>query len=385
MNSPDLTATIDLAAIAHNVGVLRDTSGADVLAVVKADAYGHGAVPVARTMLAAGAAGLGVARLPEALVLRESGIDAPITAWLHTGSTDFAAGVAAGIDIAVSSPRQLDAVVAAARAVGTTATVTIKVDTGLRRSGVAVEEWSDFVDVCAKALADNSIRLQGMMTHLACGDEPSNPLNSAQAAELDAAVADLARLGITPQAVHISNSPAALSRRDLSRDIVRPGIALYGRTPLPAIGDFGLIPAMTLSAEVALVKKVRTGEGVSYGQTWIAQRDSMIAVIPAGYADGVPRTLSGQLRVFINGQPFAGVGRVCMDQFVVDLGPDGGGVVEGDRAVLFGTGADGGPTAREWADATGTIDYEIVSGIGTRVVRQYVGGARSEVIDDGRA
>ncbi|NMO02409.1 alanine racemase [Gordonia sp. TBRC 11910] len=381
MTEPDLTATIDLSAIAHNVGVLRDASGVDVLAVVKADAYGHGAVPVARTVLASGAVGLGVARMTEALALREAGIDAPITAWLHTGATDFAAGIDAGIDIAVSSQRQLDAVVAAARVSGRTAIVSIKVDTGLRRSGVAVEEWSDFTDAAAKALADNTIELRSMMTHLARGDEPDDPLNSAQAAELDAAVADFARIGIRPHSVHVANSPAALTRPDLSRDLVRPGIAVYGRSPIPRLGDFGLIPAMEVSAQVALVKRVRAGEGVSYGHEWIARRDSLIAVIPAGYADGVPRAMSGKLRVGVNGRIFDAVGRVCMDQFVIDLGPDGGGVVEGDRAVLFGSGADGGPTALDWAEATGTIDYEIVSGIGARVVRRYIGGPRQAVDD----
>lgn len=380
-SSPDLTATIDLAAISHNVGVLRERSGTDVLAVVKADAYGHGAVPVARTVIAAGAVGLGVARLSEALALRAAGIDVPITAWLHAPSSDFAPAIGAGIDVAVSSARQLDAVVDAARAAGSTASVTIKVDTGLRRSGVAVEEWADFVDLTAKAVADNAIHLRSVMSHLACADEPDNPVNSMQSAVLDDAVADLARTGVRPEFVHLANSPAALTRRDLARDAVRPGIALYGRTPFPNSADFGLIPAMTLAAEVALVKRVRAGEGVSYGHTWVAERDSMIAVIPAGYADGVPRSMSGRIRVAINGEPFNGVGRVCMDQFVVDLGPQGGGVAEGDRAVLFGTGAHGEQTAHDWADATGTIDYEIVSGIGNRVVRRYVGAPELGVAD----
>ncbi|HMS74303.1 alanine racemase [Gordonia sp. (in: high G+C Gram-positive bacteria)] len=369
-----LTATIDLDALAHNIGVLRETSGTGVIAVVKADAYGHGAVPVARAALAAGAEELGVAHVTEALALRQAGIDAHITSWLHTPSTDFAAAVAADIDIAVSSPRQLAAVVDAAREAGITATATVKVDTGLNRSGVAVDEWDSMAVALAKAHAEESIMLRAIMTHLVRGDEPDHPLNSQQADSLDAAAADLARLGAPPQIMHLANSPAALVRPDLSRDLVRPGIALYGRTPLPGRGDFGLIPVMTLTGEISLVKRVARGQGVSYSHTWVAPQDTVVAVVPAGYADGVPRTLSGRFEVLVNGRRFPAVGRVCMDQFVIDLGPDGGGVAEGDLAELFGRGHAGGSTAADWADATDTIDYEILSAIRGRTVRRYVGG-----------
>ncbi|HQV21159.1 MAG TPA: alanine racemase C-terminal domain-containing protein, partial [Gordonia sp. (in: high G+C Gram-positive bacteria)] len=163
-------------------------------------------------------------------------------------------------------------------------------------------------------------------------------------------------------------------RPDLSRDLVRPGIALYGRTPLPGRGDFGLIPVMTLTGEISLVKRVARGQGVSYSHTWVAPQDTVVAVVPAGYADGVPRTLSGRFEVLVNGRRFPAVGRVCMDQFVIDLGPDGGGVAEGDLAELFGRGHAGGSTAADWADATDTIDYEILSAIRGRTVRRYVGG-----------
>ncbi|MGP3706242.1 alanine racemase [Gordonia paraffinivorans] len=372
MTSPALTATVDLGAIAHNLDVLRNASHAPVMAVVKADAYGHGAVPVARAVLAAGAAELGVAHITEGIALRAAGIDAPITAWLHTPGADFDAAIANDIEVALSSPRQLEAVVAAARRAGVRASVTVKVDTGLNRSGVAVDEWDVFVREIAKAHAEESVVLRGVMCHLARGDEPGHPLNDEQAGRLDRAVDDLTRAGVAPEVVHMANSPAALTRPDLARDMVRPGIALYGRTPIPERGDFGLIPAMTLSAQVALVKNVAAGEGVSYSQTWIAPRDTVVAVVPAGYADGVPRLLSGHLRVRIGERLFDGIGRICMDQLVIDLGPDGAGVREGDEVELFGTGRHGGPTARDWADAIGTIDYEIVSQIGNRVVRRYV-------------
>ncbi|MBM7277472.1 alanine racemase [Gordonia rubripertincta] len=372
MTSPALTATVDLGAIAHNLDVLRTASKAAVMAVVKADAYGHGAVPVARTALDAGAAELGVAHIAEARALRAAGIDAPITAWLHTPGADFEGAVADHIGIALSSSRQLDAVVAAARSAGVTASVTAKVDTGLNRSGVAADEWDDFAEQLAKARAEGAVAVRAVMCHLARGDEPDHPLNSEQAARLDAAAADLARLGAAPEIMHVANSPAALTRPDLARDMVRPGIAVYGRTPVPELGDFGLTPAMTLTAQVALVKKVAAGTGVSYSHTWIAPHDTVVAVVPAGYADGVPRLLSGRIRVRIGDRLFDGIGRICMDQFVIDLGPDGAGVREGDEVELFGTGAHGGITAKDWADAIGTIDYEIISQVGNRAVRRYL-------------
>lgn len=356
-------AVIDLSAIAHNVGVLRHRSGADVIAVVKADGYGHGAVAVGRAALAAGAVELGVATVGEALAVRAGGITAPVIAWLHTPSTDFGAAVAAGIEVVVSAPYQLERVIAAARRSGRQAIVGVKVDTGLGRSGIGATDWPQ---MCA-LLADDAVRLRTAMCHLAFGDEPGHPLNAAQAAGLDECVADLRRLGLHPDRVHIANSAAALTDRGLSRDFVRTGIALYGCSPVP--GDFGLRPAMTLTAEVAMVKKIVMGQGVSYNHRWVARRDTTVAVLACGYADGVPRALSNGLPVQINGRCFAGVGRICMDQLVVDLGHDGGGVTEGDHAVLFGGDV---ADAHDWAQATGTIDYEILTRIGGRTRRSYL-------------
>ncbi|RPA65243.1 alanine racemase [Gordonia oryzae] len=372
-----LAAVVDLDAIAHNVGVVREAARAGVIAVVKADGYGHGAVRVARAALDAGAAELGVAVIGEGLALRAAGITEHITCWLHTNSADFSAAIDTDLDLALSSRRQLAAVLEAARDRGTAATVTVKLDTGLGRSGVAPEEWADFADDLAKAVAEDAVRVRALMCHLARGDEPEHPLNSLQAERLDEARADLVRLGAPPEVMHIANSPAALTRPDLARDLVRPGIALYGG--LPILGrEFGLIPAMSLRAEVALVKRIPAGQGVSYSHVWTTERDTTIAVIPAGYADGVPRLASGRLRVRIGDRVFGQVGRVCMDQFVIDLGPDGGGVREGDTAELFGTGVGGGPTAAEWAETIGTIDYEILTRIGGRARREYVCSRRQE-------
>lgn len=333
--------------------------------MVKADGYGHGAVEVGRAALAAGAVELGVATAREAVELRAAGITASVIAWLHTPSTDFDAAIAAGVEVVLSSTSQLDRVIAAAGRLGRRATIGVKVDTGLGRSGVAERDWPE---MCA-LVKDDAVQVRTVMCHLARGDEPGHPLNAAQAAGLDECVADLRRIGIRAQRMHIANSAAALTDRGLSRDFVRAGIALYGRSPVPELGDFGLRPAMTFTAEVAMVKKISAGQGISYNHRWTAPHDTMVAVLACGYADGVPRALSNALPVHINGRRFAGVGRICMDQLVVNLGHDGGGVTEGDQAVLFG---GDGVSAHDWAQATGTIDYEILTGIGGRTVRRYL-------------
>ncbi|BBY62246.1 alanine racemase [Mycolicibacterium helvum] len=369
-------AVIDLGAIVHNVQVVAERARSGVMAVVKANGYGHGATPVARAALDAGAAEIGVATVEEALALRRDGVSAPIVAWLHTPTTDFAAAVAADIEVVVSSARQLAEVAACAEVVGSAATIGVKVDTGLGRNGAALPDWPDLCDTVAKHSATGAVVMRTAMTHLARGDEPHHPLNDQQAAFLDACVADLGRAGAPAQVVHMSNSAAALTRPDLSRDLVRAGIAVYGHTPVPQLGDFGLAPAMTLTAEIAVVKKISAGQGVSYNHTWVAPRDTTIAVVACGYADGIPRVLTDWLTVAIDGRHFRSVGRICMDQFVVDLGPGRTEVSEGDRAVLFGPGSCGEATAADWARAAGTIDYEILSSIRGRTARRYVSRAR---------
>ncbi|MGW5076068.1 alanine racemase [Rhodococcus sp. NPDC004095] len=372
--SPQAEALIDLDAIAHNVRILREHAGdAALMAVVKADAYNHGAVPVARTALAAGASELGVTTVGEALTLRAAGITAPVLSWLHTADTDFRAAIAADVELAVSSPRHLDAVVAAARTVGTTAGVTLKVDTGLNRNGVSATELDELLDGLARAQSEGAVRLGGVFSHLAHADQPHHPVIDAQAQVLRDAVDRAARLGMRVDRVHLSNSAAALTRPDLRFDMVRPGIALYGLSPVPELGGFGLRPAMELRARVALVKKVAAGAGVSYGHTWIAPHDTTVALLPVGYADGVPRALGGRFEVQIGSRRYPQIGRVCMDQVVVDLGTDPGPVAEGDTAVLFGTGESGEPVAQDWADALDTIHYEVVTGVRGRVVRSYTG------------
>ncbi|MFL0173001.1 alanine racemase [Mycobacterium sp. SMC-13] len=376
MSSPDpqpaAQAVIDLGAIAHNVRLLRERAGsAAVMAVVKADGYGHGAPQVARAALAAGAAELGVTNITEALALREAGITAPVLSWLNLPGTDFAPALAADVQVAVASVRQFDDVLDGVRRSGAPAALTVKVDTGLSRNGVSPAEYPALLDAIARAAADGAVHPRGIMSHLACGDDPQHPMNDTQAERLTAARKQAAAAGVHFEVAHLANSPATLTRPDLHFDVVRPGIAVYGQTPIPALGDFGLRPVMTLKCPVTAVRSIKAGDGVSYGHTWIADRDTTVGLIPLGYADGVFRGLSGRIDVSINGARYRNIGRICMDQFVVDLGPDGAGVKVGDEAVLFGSGAAGEPTAQDWAELLGTINYEVVTSPRGRVARTY--------------
>lgn len=378
MSTPDpqALATIDLDALAHNVAVVRGRAGGTpVMAVVKADGYGHGAVPIARAMLAAGVRELGVCTLHEALELRSAGIDEPILSWLHSPDADFAPAIEADIELGVSTTRHLLAVAEAGRRLGVAATVTIKVDTGLNRNGVNAEDWPELLASAVKQQAAGHVRVRGVFTHFARADEPDHPVIDEQAAVLRAMVDQARSAGLDPEVVHAANSAATLTRPDLRFDMVRPGIALYGLSPMPEVGDFDLRPVMRLSGRLVNVKAVRAGDGVSYGHTWTAPRDTIVGVVPLGYADGIPRTLSNRFDVTLGGVRYPNVGRVCMDQFVIDLGP-GSTAQVGDEVVIFGDPRRGEPHAQEWADALGTIHYEVVTGVKGRVERRYIGGAR---------
>lgn len=367
-------AVVDLDAVAHNVRVLAEHAGsARVMAVVKADGYGHGAVQVARAAVAAGAAELGVATLDEALTLRAAGIGAPVLAWLHRPGTDFAPALTADVQIAVSSMRQLGELLDAVHRTGRTATVTVKVNTGLNRNGVDMADYPALLTALRRAVAQDAVRLRGLMSHLACADQPDSPVNDVQAQRFTDLLAQTREQGLVFEVAHLANSAAVMTRPDLAFDMVRPGIAVYGLSPVPQRGDLGLVPAMTLKSVVVLVRSIRAGEGVSYGHTWVAERDTTVALLPIGYADGVFRPLSGRFDVLINGRRRRNVGRVCMDQFVVDLGPGPLDVREGDEAILFGPGHGGEPTAQDWADALGTVHYEVVTSPRGRVTRTHRG------------
>jgi alanine racemase len=372
-------ATVDLDAISDNVTALRSRAGAaGVMAVVKADGYGHGLLPSARASLRGGASWLGVAQLGEALTLRRHGIDAPLLSWLHAPGTDFGAAIGAGVDLSVSATWALEAIAAAARTLGTTARIHLKVDTGLGRNGAYGEDWPALVAAARALEAEEAVRVVGVWSHFVYADAPDHPTVRLQQERFVEAVREVERAGCDPEVRHLANSAATLTNPSAAFDLVRPGLAVYGLSPVPDLGGpaaFGLTPAMTLTANLAVTKRVPAGQGVSYGHQYVTPQDTTLALVPLGYADGIPRNATNVGPVGIRGRRHTVSGRVCMDQFVVDVGP-GAEVAAGDEAVIFGTGSAGEPTAEDWARATGTISYEIVTRIGARVPRVYVGGER---------
>jgi alanine racemase len=379
---PRAEALVDLAAVRHNVGVLRAAApNAALMAVVKADGYGHGAVPVAEAAVAAGASWLGVCTIEEALDLRAAGLTAPILSWLNLPDDDFVAAVAADVDLSVASRTHLAAVLAGARQAQRPARLHLKIDTGLTRNGAQPHDWSDLLDAVAKAVADGSAQVVAVWSHLAHADAPHHPTLDRQAARLNDAWQAARDRGLDPIR-HLANSAATLTRPDLHFDLVRPGVAVYGLDPLARpVPESPLRPAMTLRARVALVKRVPAGEGVSYGHAWTTSRETTLALVPIGYADGVPRRLGrdGRMRVLLGGELRPVVGRVCMDQVVVDCGDDP--IHEGDDVVLFGPGEYGEPTAQDWADELDAIHYEVVTGVhGRRVTRTFVGAGSSKAV-----
>ncbi|MEV7792725.1 alanine racemase [Streptomyces sp. NPDC087512] len=371
-------AEIDLAALRANVRALRERApGAALMAVVKADAYGHGAIPCARAAVAAGATWLGTATPQEALALRaEAGLadDVRIMCWLWTPGGPWREAVEAGLDVSVSGMWALDEVTAAARRAGRPARVQLKADTGLGRSGCQPGgDWEELVREALRAESEGLLRVTGLWSHFACADEPGHPSIAAQLTRFREMTEYAERQGVRPEVRHMANSPATLTLPESHFDLVRPGIAMYGVSPSPEIGtpaDFGLRPVMTLSASLALVKQVPGGHGVSYGHHYTTPGETTLGLVPLGYADGIPRHASSSGPVLVDGTWRTVAGRVAMDQFVVDLGGDRPG--PGAEAVLFGPGDRGEPTAEDWARAAGTIAYEIVTRIGTRVPRVYV-------------
>lgn len=368
---PFREAVVDLDAVRRNVRTIAaQVAPSAVMAVVKADAYGHGAVPVARAALDAGAGWLGVADMHEAIALREAGIDAPVLAWLHDPDARFAPAVERDVDLGISSVAQLDAVAGAAASVDRIADVHLKLDTGLSRNGIAPGAWPAAVARAAELEAAGRIHVRGVFSHLA------NTSPDEDAAQLAAFLrgVDVARAaGLRPELRHLASTAAALRFPEARLDLVRIGIGLYG---IPPFGDgttaaaLGLRPVMTLRGRVAAVRRVDAGAGVSYNHVWRADRPTTLALVPLGYADGVPRQASGRAHVLIGGRRHPVVGRIAMDQFLVDVGD--ARVDVGDPVVLFGDPATGAPSADDWADAADTIGYEIVTRIGPRVPRAHV-------------
>jgi alanine racemase len=376
--SPHAEVLIDLAAVRHNVRRLREIVG-DVqqMVVVKADGYGHGMVPVARAAREAGAEWIGVATHEEALALRRAGDVGPLLCWLAAPQADFAPLVEAGVDVAAYSVAQLDDVVRGAQEAGRTARLQIKFDTGLSRGGVPRAEWLEMVTSARTAERDGTVQVTGLWSHLACSDEPGHPANPAQVATFEEALALAADAGLRPAVRHLANSAGAILHPDARYDLVRLGIASYGLSPAPAersAADLGLVPAMTVRGTVVLAKELGAGEGVSYGHTFVTERPTRVALVPLGYGDGVPRHASGRAEVQLDGMRGRVLGRICMDQFVVEA-PE---VHAGDEVVLFGPGTRGEPTAQDWAEWCDTISYEIVTRMGGRQTRRWVDGDEEE-------
>ncbi|MFE1645831.1 alanine racemase [Microbacterium sp. P01] len=361
-------ATIDVGAIAANVRHLRRLTSSEVIAVVKADGYGHGAVRAAAAALEGGANRLGVADIAEALHLRRAGIDAPILAWLHAPGASFAEAAGAGVELGISDFDQLLRAAAAA-SVGRAVAVQLKLETGLARNGIPPEDYGMVFAEAARLERIGKLRVIGVFSHLS---NTSADEDRAQLRAFHEALAAAASAGLAPPLRHIAATHSAIALPETRLGCVRTGIGIYGLSPFAdkSSADLGLRPAMTLRGSVAAVRRVGPGHGVSYGYDHVTDSETTLALIPLGYADGVPRQASGVGPVHINGKRVSVAGRIAMDQFVVDVGDLP--VAVGDEAVLFGDPTLGSPSATDWADAAGTINYEIVTRIGARVSRRQV-------------
>ncbi len=398
------TARIDQSAITHNVRVLAaQIAPATLMAVVKADAYGHGIAHVVPAALAGGVRDFGVATVPEALQLADllgelaaagtpGAAEARILAWLYDVGTDLAEAVAAGIELALPGAWALDPIIAAGRTAGVVPRVHLKCDTGLGRNGFTPEQLAAFLPALSAldaapaagtpaAGADVTgapLRIVGIMTHLAKADEPGDPATAEQLEVFEAFIGRIRSLleahpglGTADELdIHAANTPGALALDPFPGTMARVGLGVYGLSPFPeeTPADLGLRPAMSLRSRVLTVKEVAAGHGASYGYMYRAPQDTRFALVAGGYADGIPRTVSGRAEVLIGGRRYPQVGRIAMDQFIVDLGPADHGVAPGDEAVLFGPDA-GAPTADDWAGWAETINYEFVTCISGRVAR----------------
>ena len=380
-------AEVDLDALRANVALLREKAGsARLLAVVKADAYGHGLVPCAKAAIEGGAQWLGVALLEEALALRAAGIKARTLAWMTPLGSDFDSAIREDIDLSIPSRAHLKEVVASGRKVGVRPRIHLEIDTGMSRGGVIAEtsEFGQLLEDLLDAVNRDLVEVVGAWSHFARADEPGEAMNAEQIARFDRALDEIFATGLSIPIHHIANSAATLSNDRAKYSMMRGGIAIYGLSPdIDTMGDstsLGLKRVMTLKAQLQLVKDVSAGATVGYGASAIVERDTKLGVVAMGYADGIPRNANSLAGVFVNegdgGRRAPIIGRVSMDQFVVDLGKDSRAET-GDVVIVFGDGATGEYTADDWARASGTISYEIVTRIGPRVPRIWRNHERS--------
>jgi alanine racemase len=370
-------ALVDLGAVRDNVTALRRRAGgAGLMAVVKADGYGHGLVPAATAAQAGGADWLGVITVDEALALRAAGIGGPLMCLLSLPSGQHEAAIRADVDLAASSAGRVAEIAAAAARAGRTARVHLKADTGMSRGGATPAMWPGVVDAALAAQAAGQVELVGLWSHLACADIPGHPSIDGQLAAFGEAVAAAEAAGARPLVRHLANTPATLTLPRARFDMVRTGGGIYGLSTLPGGPPDWLRPAMTVTAPLAEVKRVPPGSGVSYGHRYVTGRQTTLGLVPLGYAEGVPRGADGRVEVQARGKRWRIAGTVCMDLFVIDFGDEP--VAEGDEIILFGPGDRGEPTPQDWADALGTISYDVVTRFGGRVPRSYYGVALAD-------
>ncbi len=363
---------VDLDALSHNLRALRAHACAPVMAVVKANAYGHGLVPVALHLQAQGVEHLGVAFLEEGVALRRAGVTLPILVMGGIFGPQAAQQISEDLEITVSSLDKLRQVEAAAESLGRKAAIHLKIDTGMERIGVHSYHAGPFIEA---AVASKWCTVKGVYSHLACADDPASPMTRQQLEKFLDACAHFTRLGAPMPIRHLANSGGVLHFPDTCLDMVRPGIALYGVLPDPASrATVDLRPALSLVSQVVYFKVVPAGNPVSYGATWAPGVDTRVVTVPIGYGDGFPRSLSNRGQVLVRGQRHAIVGRICMDQFMADIGPQGTAYNE-DAVVLIGQQGGQAIRCEDVALAAGTIPYEILVGLNTRIPREYVGGA----------
>ena len=362
---------IDLDAISANAAALRRVApGSALMAVVKADGYGHGAVPAARAALRGGARWLAVALVEEGQQLRAAGITAPILLLTEPPETSIDALLDAGLTPTVYTPAFIAALDAAVRGRGGGSVgVHLKLDTGMRRVGAPQADWDRVMALLARA---PGLEGEGLWSHFACADEPGHPSIERQSAAFRDGIGLARSHGLEPSLLHLCNSPGTLTRPRDHYDLVRCGIALYGLDPGDGLSDgLGLRPALRWVSRVSLVKRLAAAEAVSYGHRWAPATDTTVGTVPAGYADGVTRMLGGLGAVVVGGRRRPMVGRVCMDQFLFDAGDDD--IAAGDEVVLIGAQGGAQVTADDWAAWLDTINYEVVCAVGARVPRVYVG------------
>ncbi len=357
--------SIDLQAVAANTRILAAQTTAQVMAVVKADGFGHGAAAVARTALAAGASSLGVTSVAEALSLRVDGITAPILSWLNPLGTNFAAAVAAEVELAVPSTEHLVNLPVGAR-------IHLHLDTGMARDGAPAATWTALCREARRAELAGRVQVVGIMSHLGCADTPTHPANAAALAAFEHGIAVARAYGLNPAVRHLAATAATLTAPTTHFDLVRVGAGLVGIDPS---GTTALHHALTLTAPVLSVRTVRAGTPVGYGNTWHAPHHTTLAQLPVGYADGLPRLAGGNAQVQLGGRRFPVVGRISMDQIVVDIGSEP--IWPGEPATIFGPGIHGEPTVDDWARWARTIPHEIVTGLGQRLTRTVTTGSTS--------